>query len=159
MWREHYRRLSARTSAKRRRSKIIALRPQGKSTLPKHPSSVKGIITTCQDPTLHLLHRIHDRWRGVHLLAQPVIGIVHLPPNNRRQLSKILLNMVRVYQSTCGILGRLPGLGKRQLNQLMGLLDKNGTMRNAESSLKMVRAKRETDEAGLSSLVHPHTSI
>ncbi|KZV76944.1 RhoGAP-domain-containing protein [Peniophora sp. CONT] len=37
--------------------------------------------------------------------------------------------------------------GKRQLNQLMGLLDKNGTMRNAESSLKMVRAKRETDEA------------
>ncbi|VDC01936.1 unnamed protein product [Peniophora sp. CBMAI 1063] len=37
--------------------------------------------------------------------------------------------------------------GKRQLNQLMGLLDKNGTMRNAESSLKLVRAKRETDEA------------
>jgi len=44
-------------------------------------------------------------------------------------------------------------VGKRQLNQLIGFLDKGGAKdglggRSADSGLRAVRAKREADEAG-----------
>jgi hypothetical protein len=46
------------------------------------------------------------------------------------------------------------GTGKRQLNQLMTFLDKSNTMkdgaggRSAEASLRVIRVKREMDDAG-----------
>ena len=44
-------------------------------------------------------------------------------------------------------------IGKKQLNQLITLLDKEGGIRgsnrNADLALRSVRAKREADEAGV----------
>lgn len=116
----------------------------------KLPSTGKVTITYCRDPMPLPLHHIHAPWKGAHLWAHPAIGIVRLPLSNHPPPSKTLHTTVRRQWFYKNVSERLSTSGKRQLNQLMGLLDKNGTMRNAETSLKMVRAKRETDEAGMS---------
>jgi hypothetical protein len=55
-------------------------------------------------------------------------------------------------------------IGKKQLNQLITLLDKEGGMRgnnrNADNALRSVRAKREAEEAGaLRSPLNPTSSL
>jgi Rho GTPase-activating protein 12/27 len=52
-------------------------------------------------------------------------------------------------------------IGKKQLNQLITLLDKEGgirgSSRNAENALRSVRAKREAEEAGVPiTLMNPY---
>ena len=81
--------------------------------------------------------------------ARPVVtGPQPLRPLDRRPSQGAHRNRSPSASATSTALQDLAHQGKRQLNQLMTFLDRDGT--RSDNALRQVRAKREADEAGWS---------